>query len=82
MVYLDPPVNLETMAPEELLDLLDQGAPPESQAPQGRKETWDSPVLWVPLEAEGHRESSELRVPLVSQDPQAPPALLAPPHQS
>lgn len=82
MVYLDPPVNLETMAPEELLDQLDQGAPPESQAPQGRKETWDSPVLWVPLEAEGHRENSELRVPLVSQAPQAPPVPLAPPHQS
>lgn len=57
MDYLDLPVNLEMMAPEESLDLLDPGALQESQAPLGRRGTWDSPVLWVPQGAEGHRET-------------------------
>lgn len=57
MDYLDLLVNLEMMAAEELSDLLDPGAPQESQAPPGKRETWDSLVLWVHLEAEGHRET-------------------------
>lgn len=40
-----------------MLDLLDLGAPQESLGPPGKRETWDSLVLWVPLEAEGHQET-------------------------
>lgn len=81
MDYLDQLVNLEMTVPEELLDLLDPGAPQESLDPRGKRETWVSLVLWVPLEAEGHQEISVSRVLQVSQDLQAPLGPLAHRHQ-
>lgn len=81
MDYLDLLVNLEMMVPEELLDLLDPGAPQESLDPLEKRETWVSLGPWVPLEAEGHQEISVNRVLQVSPDLQALPGPLAHLHR-